>query len=135
MYSYEDMLNRMREGATTEDLAKELAELLNKAEATYNAEQEAFRWEENFENACEDAANALNNALDIYGGWKNIDMSLFLYDGKMVREIIEGLLTGHKFVELITDVLREAAPTKKNRNGDVTFDEALAKFFKDNNII
>ena len=129
------MLNRMRDGATTEDLAKELAALLNKAEAAYNEEQEAVKWEETFEEACEDAANAFNNALDIYGGWKNTDMSKYLYDGKMVREIIESLNTGYKFVEIMTDILRETVPMKKNRSGDMTFDEALAKFFKDNNIV
>ena len=134
MYSYEDMLNRMREGATTEDLAKELADLLNKAEAAYNEEQEAVRWEEDFEEACTDVANAFNNALDIYGGWKNIDMSPYLYDTKMVRDIIEGLITGHKFVEMIGDVIREATSPKKN-NSNMTFDDVLAKFFKDNGIV
>lgn len=132
--TYEDILARMRKGESADDIADEMAKMLNKAQKQVAEEEKANEQENEFMQACNEAAEAMNYALDVYGAWKNINVGELAWDADMCAMIVQTVVG---FGDLISTFnVKPAGPTevKKPKSNDETFDDVVARFLRANNI-
>ena len=130
--TYEDILARMRKGETADDIADEMAKMLNKAQKQVAEEARTNQKEEDYKFACGEAADAMNEALAAYATWKNVDVSGLSWDADMCANIVDVVVN---FKDLLT-VLgvtedKKAGRETKAHSGDDTFDATVSKFFKE----
>ena len=119
-YNYNDILLRLRKGETDADIAREMANTLNKAVKAYDAEKAAkSKKEETYKTACETATRAMNDALKAYGALNDIDMSEFYWDKKTCYTTIES----YSLVKGVVNIV-----TNKNHSD---FDSVMKKFLND----
>lgn len=130
--TYEDILARMRKGETADDIADEMAKMLNKAQKQVAEEARTNQKEEDFKFACAEAANAMNYALEKYALWKNVDVSELGWDADMCANIIDMVINFKDLLVVLgaTDN-KKAGRETKTRSGDDTFDATVSKFFKE----
>ena len=80
MYSYDEILARLRKGEDTEKIAREMTEALNKASKDYEAENSRSQKQKEFEKECANAANAMNKAILAYARLEGVDMEQYLWN-------------------------------------------------------
>lgn len=124
---YNDIVRRMRAGESSDDIAKDLAAMLNKTEATLAEEQSKSKRESEFSKACATAAEAMNAALAAYGRLMNKNYGSLHWDGEMCKSIIK---TAVGFNDILGVMSNKPIP----ESNDDSFDRAVEKFFKEFNI-
>lgn len=130
--TYKDILARMRKGETADDIADEMAKMLNKAQKQVAEEIRTNQKEEDFKFACGDAADAMNYALEKYALWKNIDVSDLGWDSDMCANIIDMVVNFKDLLSVLgVSDSKKAVRETKTRSGDDTFDATVSKFFKE----
>ena len=130
--TYEDILARMRKGETADNIADEMAKMLNKAQKQVAEEARTNQKEEDFKFACADAAAAMNYALKKYALWKNIDVSDLDWDADMCASIVDMVVNFKDLLALLgASENKKAVREIKTHSGDDTFDATISKFFKE----
>lgn len=132
--TYEDILARMRKGESADDIADEMAKMLNKAQKQVAEEEKANEQENEFMQACNEAAEAMNYALDVYGAWKNVNVGELAWDADMCAMIVQTVVGFGDLINVFN--AKPVGPTevKKPKSGDETFDDVVARFLRANNI-
>lgn len=132
--TYEDILARMRKGESADDIADEMAKMLNRAQKQVAEEEKANEQENEFMQACNEAAEAMNYALDVYGAWKNVNVGELAWDADMCAMIVQTVVGFGDLINVFN--AKPAGPTevKKSKSNDETFDEVVARFLRANNI-
>ena len=130
--TYEDILARMRKGETADDIADEMAKMLNKAQKQVAEEARTNQKEEDFKFACAEAADAMNEALQRYAAWKGVDVSDLGWDADMCASIVDMVVNFKDLVAVLGMTEdKKAGRETKARSGDDTFDATVSKFFKE----
>lgn len=125
-YTYEDILARMRRGDTADNIADELAKMLNKAQTQIAEEEKRSKKQQEFDKACAEAAEAMNYALDTYGALTGKNTSNAVYTADSVASIVK-MATG--FSDIVTKMKRDV-----ETYDDDDFDAIVNKFLRANNI-
>lgn len=139
MITIDELTARMRNGESADSIADEMAKMLNMAQKAIAAEESSSKKEQAYKRACEVASEAVNDALDAYAHWKDVDMSEYMWNVDTAMNIIELLSTFGELIALFTPD-KPAGPTATvtvNKNSDLAtmdFEKIVEKFLKDNNI-
>jgi len=131
MITTDEILARMRNGESADNIADEIAQMLNLAQKELAKEQATNQKEIAYKRACEKASEAVNDALDAYAHWKDVDMSEYMWDTDIAMSIIEMLTTIGELLSIFTPD-KPAGTAKKSNNKD--FESIVEKFLRDNNI-
>lgn len=107
MFDAKDILSRLREGASAEDLAKEMADALNQASTTYAKEQEAEKLKHAVE--AEKRANAYNLYQVILGYLRRYHPKVAAditnsYEGYTEDEIADEVIAGVEMIANATHI-------------------------------
>lgn len=131
MYNSADILARLRNGETPENIASEMADALNKAQDTLKAEEaKAVQEKEKSEQLDKLAARIaadINEYLEVATGFELIGDERLT--GEEVRELTEGLTP---LLDLLKDMKITVKKTPHSKTVKIRSPEAVfAKFFKD----
>jgi hypothetical protein len=127
---YNEIVRRMRAGESSDDIAKDLAAMLNKAETTLAEEKTKSNRESEFSKACATAAEAMNAALAAYGRLMNKNYGALHWDGEMCKSIIKTAVGFNDILGVMSVGSNKPIPD----SNDDSFDRAVEKFFKEFNI-
>jgi len=142
----DEILARMRNGESADNIADELAKMLNLAQKELAKEQSKSKSETDFKRACENAADAVNDALDAYAHWKDTDMSDYMWTAETAANIIELLSSIGDLLDLfdLSPAKKPAGPTEVrtininngSAGGDLSgdFESIVENFLKKNGI-
>lgn len=146
MITTDEILARMRNGESADNIADELAKMLNLAQKELAKEQSKSKSETDFKRACENAADAVNDALDAYAHWKDTDMSDYMWTAETAANIIELLSSIGDLLDLfdLSPAKKPAGPTEVKtiniNNGSAgsdlsgDFESIVENFLKKNGI-
>jgi hypothetical protein len=142
MITTDEILARMRNGESADNIADEMAQMLNLAQKELAKEQATNQKEIAYKRACEKASDAVNDALDAYAHWKDVDMSEYMWNADTAMSIIELLSTFGELISLFTPdkpasttaTINTKKPNSGSDIGVMDFENIVEKFLRDNNI-
>ena len=129
----DELTQRLRNGESVDTIAQEMARMLNMAQETIDKERDSKAREIAFERYCADAAIAMNDAIDAYAHWKDVDVEGLTFDADTVSDIIQTMVSVGGFLSVLS-----GHPNKNNKNADRSasknFADVVDKFLRDNGI-
>ena len=135
MITVDELMARMRNGESTDSIADELAKMLNMAEKAIAEEQTKSKNERWFHEACAQAADAMNLALEAYADWQGLSFpSSMEMDADSIAEVAKAYFGLDKFINIINDTIKNKPAEIKNKFGintnDKDFDAAVNDFLR-----
>lgn len=140
MITTDELLARMRNGESADSIADEMAQMLNLAQKELVKEQATNQKEIAYKRACEKASDAVNDALDAYAHWKNVDMSEYMWDTDTAMSIIELLSAFGEIFALFKPEKPAGTATVNTKSpgtsdiGITDFEKVVERFLHENNI-
>ena len=128
----DELAQRLRNGESVDIIAQEMATMLNKAQETVDKERNSKAREIAFNRYCADAAVAMNDAVDAYAHWKDVDVEGLTFDADTVNDIIQTMVSVGGFLNVLSG---HANKNNKSANKDFSdFASVVDKFLHDNGI-
>lgn len=132
MLTIDELAQRLRNGESVDIIAQEMATILNKAQETIDKERDSKARKIAFERYCADAAVAMNDAVDAYAHWKDVDVEGLTFDADTVNDIIQTMVSVGGFLNVLSGHTNKI---NKSANKDFAdFASVVDKFLHDNGI-
>lgn len=129
----DELAQRLRNGESVDIIAQEMATMLNKAQETVDKERNSKAREIAFNRYCEDAAIAMNDAIDAYAHWKDVDVEGLSFDADTVSDIIKTMVSVGGFLSVLSGQINTNNNTK-SKSASKNFSDVVDKFLRDNGI-
>ena len=132
MLTTDELIARLRNGETVDNIADELAKMLNLAEKAVKEEESKSKNEKWFHDACAQAADAMNLALEAYSVWQDLSFPTSMeMDADSIAEVAKAYFGLDKFMHIQNDSIKtiQKAPDTVNTN-DKSFDKAVNDFLR-----
>ena len=129
----DELTQRLRNGESVDTIAQEMAKMLNMAQETIDKERDSKAREIAFERYCADAAIAMNDAIDAYAHWKDVDVEGLTFDADTVSDIIQTMVSVGDFLNVLSGHPNTNSNTT-NKSASKNFSDVVDKFLRDNRI-
>ena len=129
----DELTQRLRNGESVDTIAQEMAKMLNMAQETIDKERDSKAREIAFERYCADAAIAMNDAIDAYAHWKDVDVEGLTFDADTVSDIIQTMVSVGDFLNVLSGHPNTNSNTT-NKSASKNFADVVDKFLRDNRI-
>ena len=129
----DELTQRLRNGESVDTIAQEMAKMLNMAQETIDKERDSKAREIAFERYCADAAIAMNDAIDAYAHWKDVDVEGLTFDADTVSDIIQTMVSVGDFLNVLSGHTNTNSKSA-NKNASKNFADVVDKFLRDNGI-
>ena len=129
----DELTQRLRNGESVDTIAQEMARMLNMAQETIDKERDSKAREIAFERYCADAAVAMNDAIDAYAHWKDVDVEGLTFDADTVSDIIQTMVSVGGFLSVLSGHPNTNSSTT-NKSASKNFADVVDKFLRDNGI-
>ena len=126
----DELAQRLRNGESVDIIAQEMATMLNKAQETIDKERDSKARKIAFERYCADAAIAMNDAIDAYAHWKDVDVEGLTFDADTVSDIIQTMVSVGGFLNVLS-----GHPNTNSKSVSKNFADVVDKFLRDNGIM
>ncbi len=125
----DELAQRLRNGESVDIIAQEMATMLNKAQEAVDKERNSKAREIAFERYCADAAIAMNDAIDAYAHWKDVDVEGLTFDADTVSDIIQTMVSVGGFLSVLS-----GHTNTNSKSASKNFADVVDKFLRDNGI-
>ena len=129
----DELTQRLRNGESVDAIAQEMARMLNMAQETIDKERDSKAREIAFERYCADAAIAMNDAIDAYAHWKDVDVEGLTFDADTVSDIIQTMVSVGGFLNVLSGHPNTNSKNA-NKSASKNFADVVDKFLRDNGI-
>lgn len=129
----DELAQRLRNGESVDIIAQEMATMLNKAQETVDKERDSKARKIAFERYCADAAIAMNDAIDAYAHWKDVDVEGLTFDADTVSDIIQTMVSVGDFLNVLSGHTNTNSKTT-SKSASKNFADVVDKFLHDNGI-
>lgn len=138
MFDYDEILNKLRDGDSAEDLGNEFAALLNKANAQFQKEEEENAKKAAIEDKIDDAAVVLEVVIHyLFDYYPSIGAKLMPEDeydlNELARDVVYALDAYEDLIVSLQGIFKTPVRPEegKVRGGNASFEDLLKQFIGD----